>query len=383
MSDKKKKIAFFGLPLSGGNYTHYCYLKHGLKDFEFSLIGVGKIDISLICDSSFIHLGNDLDKNKDQTHLAKIVFDYIENAHFDIIIPMNSPIVVSLIPFLNEKTRIVQIVNSDTPRVYKYVTSHIEYVDQIICISSKQMQEIEKRIPFDFFNSNVSLIPHGVTLDDNDIKYNDNGILCLGYLGRMHQGHKNIFLLPEILKKLSIPYEFELVGGGEDKALLLEKLNNENIIYKDHGNLDKEDINKAVKDWDIQLFPSTVEGFGLTIIECMNQGVVPVANRLKGVTDYIITNQIDGYLIDNNDVTLYVDRIMLLHSDRNLLKALKHGAKNTVKNRFDLATVLNQYNTVFTGVLQKTNDKLPLDFSAWKPYVEYKPSLLKRILNKF
>ncbi len=376
------KVAFIGFPAVGGNYTHFCYLKEGLTNVEMNLIGLGEHSGDLLPDNRFIHLGKTLYKKSNAKELAKLFIDFITNEHYDLVIPMNSPIVVSVIPFLPSTCKVVQIVNSDTPRVYKYVTSYLDSIHHIVCISKKQEAEIKTRTGIDFFMHHVSLIPHGVHTEQDEIKVNVPEKLQLGYIGRMHQGHKNIFLLPEILKKLTCPYSFEFIGEGPDKEALVQRLTTAGINYHSLGEIKRNEIHSYVKKWDIQLFPSTVEGFGLTLIECMNSGVVPLSNELKGITDYIITHQNDGFIIKQNDLNEYVRLIELLNNDRVLLTSMKEQAQETVKERFNLELILLQYQQLFQEVYETPKVKEALHFSEWKPYVEYKPSLLKRIVTR-
>lgn len=383
MYNKKIKIAFLGSPIVGGNYTHYQYLKEGLKDFDWTLLNAGKINASILQDNSFVQIAPDLDRKKDLHLIAKMLLEYIATEQFDIIIPMNSGIIISLIPFLNSKIKIVQIVNSDTPRVYKSVTAHIDYPDKIICISPKQIQEIKKRVTSHFFNEKTLLIPHGVKTQNTLITPNLQEHLRIGFLGRMHQGHKNIFLIPEILKKLQIEFCFEFVGEGEDKSEFIAALEKYKISYKDYGTVERKDIDRIISFWDIQLFPSTTEGFGLTLIECMQHGVVPIANHLKGITDFIISHEKDGFIVPKNKVETYVEIIHNLNSNRLLLNKIKKEACTTVQNRFNLDEILVQYSTVFKQVNDSKKNTKTIEFKNWKPYIEYKPNLIKRILNKF
>ena len=162
------------------------------------------------------------------------------------------------------------------------------------------------------------MIPHGVSLITDKTTSHLNEKLRIGFIGRMHQGHKNIFLIPEILKNLICPFHLELIGDGEDKKELIRKLSEYNIDYVDFGEIERKHINTYLKNWDIQLFPSTVEGFGLTLIECMNHGIVPLSNELKGITDYIISDKKDGFIIPNNNIGQYVEIIEMLHLKREV-----------------------------------------------------------------
>lgn len=376
------KVAFAGIPISGGNYTHFKYLKDGLENVQMCLIALGHVSQKIYDDPSFFNLGQDLDVVKDKRQLAKLFLAYVHSEKIDIVIPMNSPVINSIIPFLPTTCQVIQIVNSDTPRVYKYVTSHLEYVNKIVCISRKQQLKLKTKIDVDFYLNNLCLIPHGVLINDREISKSYSK-LRIGYLGRMHQGHKNIFLIPDILKKLKCPFHLELIGDGEDASELFRKLDDLSIEYNYVGEIDNDQIKDYLKQWDIQLFPSTVEGFGLTLLECMNVGVVPLAHEIKGITDYIVTHEKDGFLIPNNKIIKYVEFIEILNSDRDLLNKMKFNAKETVKNRFNLSRIIDLYQILFDQVVNNPKLKIISEFSEWIPFVEYKPKMIDRIIGKF
>jgi glycosyltransferase involved in cell wall biosynthesis len=373
------KIAFMGMPILGGNYTHYQYLKSGLREMEFVLISVGENKVAPLDDNTYIQIGPGLDRKNNKRELALLLLDFVNSNGFDILIPMNSPITISIIPFLDRSINVIQIVNSDTPRVYKYVTAHLAYISSIICISQKQVSVLSNKAT-DIKNK-LSLIPHGVNIDSTDVKKNGNDNLVIGYLGRLHQGHKGIFNIPLILKKLTFGFEFQIVGDGPDKEELIKQLDDQGIDFTCYGYKDQNEMPDIIAKWDLMLFPSIIEGFGLTLIECMRFGIVPLANRIGGITDYIIEDSINGFIIDNNEISRYVKYIGLLNSNRELLNKMKFEAKATVAKKFNLKDILQQYRQAFQNstAFNKPQAKV---FTDWRPYVEYKPSLYTRILNR-
>src|SRR5690606_36454738 len=93
--------------------------------------------------------------------LAELFINFCHSEFIDIIIPLDSSIVVSCIPYLRN-IRVVHILNSDSQRLYKYVTSYLETVSKIICISARQVNVLKERLHEPVFLEKVALIPHGV-----------------------------------------------------------------------------------------------------------------------------------------------------------------------------------------------------------------------------
>src|SRR5690554_5480389 len=125
------KIAFISKPRLSGDYTHFKYLRDNLPQFKFYLVGLGDLGQLDEIDEDFIHLGSHLDRKYHQKELAYLFVQFHKEQSLDIIIPVDSAIVISCIPFL-ENVRIVNVVNLDSNRLYKYVTSYLDYVSKII-----------------------------------------------------------------------------------------------------------------------------------------------------------------------------------------------------------------------------------------------------------
>lgn len=367
-----------GKPGLSGNYTHFKYLRENFPYYRFHLLSLGDGGIKEIDDSDYLSLGDHLNTKRHQKELARLLLDFCEKEQVNIIIPMNSGLVASCIPFL-KNSKVIQIVNTDTPRVYQFITTHLNYTSKIICISQRQQDVLRRRIPKDIFGEKTILIPHAVRSQPYHQPERHQSSLTIGLLGRIHHGHKGVFRIPAILARISIPYYFEIVGDGPDKERFVKDLERRNIPFTLHGFVPQDKIHEFINKWDVLLFPSQVEGFPLTLIEAMNNGVVPLANHLPGITDFIITSGKDGFVIKKNNIKEFVTRIEQLNEDRDLLYRMKSAARDTVRQRFDLPAVIQQYQNVFDEVLNTKKPGRTRDFTEWQPYVEYKPSILNRI----
>jgi glycosyltransferase involved in cell wall biosynthesis len=381
----KINVWFHGSPKFDGNYTQYLYLKNhinvkGQFEFEFKLVSFFNSNFrNEINDNTYFHFENKF--NTIKTYAFNILQFFNCTDSLNIIIPLNSPLIVSLIPFFNHKNKIIQIVNSDSNRTYKYINTYIDRVSKIICISPKQINTLKEIIEKNHHNKLI-LIPHGVKLVSTKPLFNQKEPLKIGYIGRIHQKQKNVFFIVEVLKKIEFPFEFILIGSGPDEHELISLLKQNQIKYKYEGAIHNSEISAYIKNWDIFLFTSTSEGFGITLIEAMNNGVVPIANFIDGVTDYIIQDNVDGFLVKQNKIEEYLKILYLLEANRELLHQIKKNAINKIQSKFDLNKVIVKYQEIFFEAINDSKSHEILDFSKWKPYAEYKPNLLLRIWNK-
>lgn len=377
------KVAMCGFPILGGGLTHYLNIKRSCS--HMAMVGLGRIDNNLILDGvNFYHLGPNLNGREDQKELAYLLKEFLEEGEYNVFIPNNSPVAISVIPHLKEDIKVIQFVNSNTERVYKYVTTHIDYLSRLVCISPVQVEAL-KRMSSNVDSEIIELIPHGVDIINKECMLDKkNKYIKIGFLGRLHNGHKGIFLIPKILSKLSIDFTFEFVGDGEDRDEFVARLQEEGINFTELGAIPNHDIGNTISNWDILLFPSVIEGFGLVLIECMAYEVVPIANLIKGVTDYIIDDGKNGYIIKNNNIDDYCYRIEELARNRRLLKKLQINTYNKVKNDFNLDEVVMRYSEIFEEAVYDTDltRPNPIGMEQWVRYVEYKPKLLLRLRNR-
>lgn len=133
-------------------------------------------------------------------------------------------------------------------------------------------------------------------------KYSKNIV----FIGRVckEKGIDDILHLSKVLKD----YKFHILGDG---ANLNEYKNNasDNVIFYGHLT-DRKDINKIIDKCSVILLPSKrtkiwEEAFGLSIIESMARGVVPIATNHAGPIE-IIEDTVDGCIFFEDHFTSMV-----------------------------------------------------------------------------
>jgi len=77
----------------------------------------------------------------------------------------------------------------------------------------------------------------------------------------------------------------------------------------------RENVPAVLAEADIYVFPSRYEGFGLSLVEAMACGCVPVASAIHGVTDTIVDDGGTGRLFPIGDWQRAADCIVRLTAD--------------------------------------------------------------------
>ena len=109
------------------------------------------------------------------------------------------------------------------------------------------------------------------------------------------------------------------------------------------------DIKAVYLEASVFVLSSLYEGFGMVLIEAMECGLPCVSfNCPFGPAD-IISNGIDGFLINPGDLEAFSEKLSLLLGDKPLRKEMGSNAKENV-NRFDAEHVVQMWHELFQSI---------------------------------
>lgn len=94
---------------------------------------------------------------------------------------------------------------------------------------------------------------------------------------------------------------------------------------------------------DLLIHPSDTEGLPRVVMEAMALKKPVIANAVGGVTDYVI-NGYTGFLTHYNDVDEYVNKILLLHTNRTLYDTITTNAYQMVTTAYTPEAQMEQMN---------------------------------------
>lgn len=250
----------------------------------------------------------------------------------------------------------------DQSNVVKFIRTFSERIlvkvaTKTICVSESNLKEGKNNFPM----RNSIVISNGI----NRRKFNPDGIyknikeefnisdeiVLVGYIARItNQKSPLVFLqsIAAIQNKENI--KFLIVGDGDLKPEMLtlaKELNIEKYIIFENFRSDIPDILKAV---DIFCLPSLWEGLPIALLEAMSMRKAIIASEIDGITD-LITNEVNGLLVEPKNVKNLSDAIVKLVNDNVLRKNLGIAAENTVKEKFNLASMTNKIEQVYEELL--------------------------------
>ena len=141
--------------------------------------------------------------------------------------------------------------------------------------------------------------------------------------------------LHTLLQAVSLqPFAIRIdVVGSLTSEPLYTKQSRELITRKDlssfvflHGSLDKEPLIEKLQNAHVLVVPSSYEGFGIVYLEGMCFGL-PAIGTTAGAAGEIVTDGVDGFLIEPENAFALSERLKLLHERRDILLQMSLAAR--------------------------------------------------------
>jgi glycosyltransferase involved in cell wall biosynthesis len=147
------------------------------------------------------------------------------------------------------------------------------------------------------------------------------------------------------------PYHYEVDAElVRDIRHLAEPYLDERIFFFERTH----EIEKVYQAADFFVFPSLREGMPNALLEAMSSGLPVIVSKLEGVTDWIVTDGIDGLLVQPGDGDDLGRAIKGILGDDVLADSLGREARRTVLERFSMKKVAEQYRELYKEVIPST-----------------------------
>lgn len=151
-----------------------------------------------------------------------------------------------------------------------------------------------------------------------------------------------------LLKRDFPDWTLRIAGDGEEKASMLWSI-------AEHGLEDKvilgpeKDMQSAYRNSSILAMSSRFEGLPMVLLEAQAMGLPIVSFACKCGPKDVITDGVDGYLVEEGDVTALADRLFQLMSDADLRHHMG-AAAYSASERFDENVIMDKWIHLFEGL---------------------------------
>ncbi len=190
------------------------------------------------------------------------------------------------------------------------------------------------------FLKNVNVIYNPIAKIDNKSYKNSKKNIILA-VGRLDKQKSFDNLIKAFAKIDSTNWNLLIAGEGDEKDNLLSlikeyKLHNVKLIGK------QKDIFKYYKEASIFVLSSKKEGFPNVLIEAMSFGCAVISFDCPYGPNEIIKNEIDGILVENQNIDLLSKQMQRLINDKPLREKLSKNAIESVK-KFDIDNISKKW----------------------------------------
>lgn len=154
-------------------------------------------------------------------------------------------------------------------------------------------------------------------------------------VGRLHKvkGFGRLLDIWSIIIKQFPDWKLKIVGGGEEEEFLKEKmrvLGIENSVILT-GELPHKEVMNEISKSSIFVMTSYSEGFPFVLIESLINKTPIVAFDVRVGPRAIVENEKEGYLIRDNDINEFVNRLSSLMDNKGLRDELSENSRRKAK----------------------------------------------------
>ncbi len=283
------------------------------------------------------------------------------------------------------------IVQSDHTIFYDAIRPFAGFMDAAVGVSTPIAAQFAAMD--EFHNVPKLCLLHGVAMPSTVVPRGlDGHPLRILYFGRITHPQKRVRLfldILEVLKKSGIPFKWTIAGEGEERNFLEANMKTDvpgqDVSFT--GPIRYADVPALLDRHDICLLASDCEGFGLSVLEAMGHGLVPVVSDLPaGIPEMV--DKTTGILVSVDDVEGYARAIIHLHEHRNELAAKSTAAHERVKTKFSLAAMADRWLAVLPKTIPTVEwpDKFKIQPPLKVPHpIYFSPPMrvLRRLAMKF
>lgn len=377
------RLAYLGRTHLGGTYTVFKNLRDGLAEAGVDVRCVGvdyrgghaKTSVEVIPDGLLLRAGQ-----SGEAEVAWALRSVLADFDGVIVNVLGDRLATNLTRYLPARLMKLLIVHNITPGTYAAARAVRDHVHATVAIAPRIFHDLAGR--YGFAAHRMTVIPHGVPAAFLGHRRSGptDGPLRLLFVGRLKDSDKGCLWLPGIVRRMATPATLTIAGDGPDRERLEALCGSMGTPATFTGALEQAALVDLYRSHDVLLFPSRFEGFGLTLIEAMAGGCVPVATRIAGVTDTIVTPDEDGLLFSAGNVEAAAEAADRLAGDRGRLAAMSAAAVETVQNRFSLAGTSRCYRDLIADLADGLPPIAPaLEPGKWRVAPQLKPGLRRYV----
>lgn len=237
----------------------------------------------------------------------------------------------------------------DDKKYVKRVKKSFSGINYLVVMTKKAKEKYEEWLVNTKTKPKIIVIPNMIN-GNNDgqvSSLNNNQIISIGRLEPVKDFYTLILIFSVLVKKYP-DLKLKIIGDGSQKDILNKLILQCGLQDKVTltGKLNEEEINSELLKSDIFVLTSKSESFSLVLCESMNYGVPCVAFDVDVGPREIIEEGVTGFLIEDRNIGLMIEKISLLLDDFNLRKKMSDNQIKSVK-KYHAINIVSKWNSLF------------------------------------
>ena len=203
-------------------------------------------------------------------------------------------------------------------------------------------------------NANFYIIPNFIpNIPNLNTNYSQKVVLSMGRMAKVDD--KGFLRLIDIWQLIQDSGEFNdwklhIVGDGELKEQVKTKIDNLNLSNSIILKPFTTEVEKEYLSASIYAMASHFEGLPMVLIEAGTYALPIIAFDIATGPSDIIEDEKSGYLIEDNNLDEYANKLKILMQDESLRADMGAKSKEIVKNKFSKEVVMKQWMELFSKI---------------------------------
>ena len=334
LSKQKNKFNIHILSITNENNTSYFNLENEIKNDR-------------------ILKSKDVNFKKQYFQVVKGIRHYIKENNIDILIDVE--VIASLFSILATRFTKTKLISWEHFNFYEDNGSHLRiYARKLAARFSNCIITLTEHDKQNYLNNldikgKVEYIYNPIEeVDDMECNIKSKQIISVGRL-TYQKGFDMLCDVAKVVLKDNKGWKWLILGDGEDKDKLRSKIKEyglENkLILK--GNV--SNVEEYYKNSSLYVMTSRFEGLPMTLLEAKTYKLPIVSfNCLTGPSE-IVKNNVNGYLINPENVEAMSNKLNILMNDENKLKEFSNNAQIDIE-KFKLKPIIERWEKVLISL---------------------------------
>lgn len=207
-------------------------------------------------------------------------------------------------------------------------------LDKLVLVSDSLRSFYKKEMKNKNIKCKCIYIPNMIdSIPKKTSNLKEKNLISIGRLSR-EKGYTDLIEIFKLVNEKRPDWHLDIIGDGPEKNKIVDMIYLNHLTDKItlHGFLKRKEIDKLLNKSSIYLMTSYTESFGIVLIEAMSHGIPCIAfTSAEGAND-LITNNENGYLVEDRNFENMADKIIELIDSYDKRNKLGENARKVSLN---------------------------------------------------